>query len=233
MQTDFDTGACGKPHELLIKSMSAQRAGCGRDWQGEPPHPRTVRISLFHPSCDRRLAAPETEPSAVSAGPCFAVFFLFSFWSLWFWALWLASPTLRGKAAGEESCRLPLEDGEGGEEHRAKPEQLGSPVWAGGPGCPRGAHCPATLGAEERIRPSADERAPSYRLGFVSTAGPGPGCHSDCLIVAGLSPALDKVGRLFLIDPSNHNLSKPECGFHIFFLLLQSRMQGWGPSFSG
>ena len=68
--------------------------------------------------------------------------FLFSFWSVWFWALWLASPTLRGKAAGEESCCLPLEDGGGGEERRAKPEQLGSPVWAGGPGCPRGAHWP-------------------------------------------------------------------------------------------
>ena len=44
--------------------------------------------------------------------------------------------------------------------------------------------------------------------------------------------ALDKEGRLFLIDPSNYNLAKPECGFNIF-CLLKSRLQGWGPGFSG
>lgn len=50
----------------------------------------------------------------------------------------------------------------------------------------------------------------------MSTAGPGPGCHGDCLDCGGPVTALDKVGRLFLIDPSNHNLSKPECGDFTF-----------------
>lgn len=29
---------------------------------------------------------------------------------------------------------------------------------------------------------------------------------------------LDKVGRLFLIGPSNHNLAELECGFNVFSL---------------
>lgn len=102
------------------------------------------------------------------------VFSLFSFWSLWFWTLWLASPTLRGKAAGEESCCLPLEDGGGGEERRAKP---GSAAQSGqvGQAAPQGAHCLARWARRENRAGPMKGLHPA--AGFVSAAGPG--CHGD------------------------------------------------------
>lgn len=158
----------------------------------------------------------------------FRCVFSVSFWSLWFWTLWLASPTLRGKAAGEESCCLPLEDGGGGEERRAKP---GSAARSGqvGQAAPRGAHCPARW-ARRREPGRPDERAPSCRWLCERRWSWLPWRLSDC---GGPVLVLDKVGRLFLIDLSNHNLAEPECGFNIFSLLLKSRVQGWGPGFSG
>lgn len=95
--------------------------------------------------------------------------------------------------------------------------------------------CPLSCRAGRlRRKPSqgtgTNERTPSCHSGLCE-------CHRLSWLPwllsdgGGFVSVLDKVGRLFLIEPSNHNLAKLECGLHIFSLLSlnqRRRAGGWG-----
>lgn len=152
------------------------------------------------------------------AGSCFAVFSLLPFSlydsvpSGWHPLPWGEKPSGRNPAVFLFKM---VNEGNKIEQSRSSPSR---PVWAGGSGGLRGAHCPAVLGT--RGENPAGAQAPIKGLhpatqGFVSTTLVLVAMATVC---GWFVRVLDKVGRLFLIDPSNLNLAELECGWTIFSL---------------
>lgn len=150
--------------------------------------------------------------------------FPFCFWSLWFGTLWLTSPILRGKKCLGE---IPLFFFFKRVTKWNKTEQNRSSRFAvclsRRVGLQQGLFIVSQLWVPtEKTRPRMQppiKGLHSATQGFVRRQSLSwlPWLLSDC---GGVVTVLDKVGRLFLIGPSNHNLAKLESvDLKLFFLL--------------